>query len=210
MKSIPEKKAELRKTLRSEISVFVSGMQQKQEAENKASSLFLESEFYKNASMVFCFLSCKNEISTDRIIAKCIQDEKPVALPRIIEGTNEMDFYVLSNIPLKSQTEPGSYGILEPKTSLKKIDVRFVPKNAVMLLPGLAFSKDGTRLGKGKGFYDVYLERLLSQSKSFLNTGKKIGYCYKIQLKEDIPCDQNDKKVDLIICEDGIFNIQSD
>lgn len=205
MKDIPEKKAELRKILRSEISAFVSGIEKKREAENKASSLFLESEFYKNASMVFCFLSSKNEISTDRIIAKCIQDEKPVAIPRITDKNGEMEFYFLANVPLNSQTEPGFYGISEPKISLKKVEVKSVSKNAVMLLPGLAFSSCGTRLGKGKGFYDRYLERLLGQSKNFLSTGKKIGYCYKIQLKENIPCDENDQKVDCVICEDGLI-----
>lgn len=155
--------------------------------------------------MIFCFISCKNEISTDRILVKSILDNKQIAVPRVIPGTNKMDFYILEKLPVNSQTEPGAFGIPEPKTNLKKVNIRFIPKNAVMLMPGTAFSKDGTRIGKGKGFYDVYLEEVYKKSRAFRKSGIKIGYCYDMQIEEKIPSAENDVKVDYVISESGIL-----
>lgn len=155
--------------------------------------------------MIFCFISCKNEISTDRILVKSILDNKQIAVPRVIPGTNKMDFYILEKLPVNSQTEPGAFGIPEPKTNLKKVNIRFIPKNAVMLMPGTAFSKDGSRIGKGKGFYDVYLEEVNKKSRAFRKTGVKIGYCYDMQIAEKIPSAEHDVKVDYIISESGLI-----
>lgn len=60
----------------------------------------------------------------------------------------------------------------------------------VLLVPGLAFSLKGERLGRGKGFYDRYLE-------SF--SGVTVGVCFDFQIKEFIPLESHDKKVDFVI-----------
>ena len=206
LESIKKAKADFRKVMKSEISAFASDEQKVMEASQKASALFLQSEFYKNASLIFAFISAGSEIPVMPVIQKALHDKKQVAVPRIISGTNLMEFYFLENAALDVQTEKGSYGILEPKQWLKKLDVNSISQNAVMLLPGLAFSKDGKRLGKGKGFYDIFLERLLRESKPFLLTGKKIGYCYSVQIQNEIPFCENDVSVDYVISENGIIN----
>lgn len=75
-----------------------------------------------------------------------------------------------------------------------------------MIIPGIAFTKNGGRLGKGKGFYDIFLDELLVKSKNFCQSGIKVGICFDIQVKQKIPLEQHDKKIDFLITESGIFD----
>lgn len=63
----------------------------------------------------------------------------------------------------------------------------------ILLIPGLGFDFRNNRLGRGKGFYDRYL-------KGF--KGLKIGVCFKSQIVEQIPCEEHDIKMDMIISND--------
>ena len=61
-----------------------------------------------------------------------------------------------------------------------------------MIIPGLAFDKDNNRLGYGMGYYDNYLKD---------KNVYKIGICYKEQIIDSIPVDNNDVKMDLVISD---------
>lgn len=85
------------------------------------------------------------------------------------------------------QLKPGAFGIREPdrdrcpRVSLSEIDL--------ILTPGLAFSRDGLRLGQGGGFYD----RLLADAHA-----EKIGICFRQQLLEAVPVELHDARVDRV------------
>ena len=66
----------------------------------------------------------------------------------------------------------------------------------LILVPGLAFGEDGSRLGRGKGFYDKYLENF---------SGLKIGICFSEQIFEELPMEPNDVFVDYIVTDKDIF-----
>lgn len=82
--------------------------------------------------------------------------------------------------------------ILGPKHSAKEV----APK--IIIVPGLGFTKDGTRLGRGRGFYDKYLE-----DKSVV----KIGIGFEMQIIENIPIDPHDVKMDFVITDKKILKI---
>ena len=67
----------------------------------------------------------------------------------------------------------------------------------VLLIPGLAFSSKGERLGRGKGFFDRYLENN--------QQALKIGLCFEEQMASFIPREAWDKNMDLIITEKEIY-----
>ena len=69
-------------------------------------------------------------------------------------------------------------------------------KPHIVLVPGLAFTRTGDRLGRGKGFYDRYLANY---------PGIKIGLAFREQLLEDIPTEAHDVPMDLVACADGIY-----
>jgi 5-formyltetrahydrofolate cyclo-ligase len=80
----------------------------------------------------------------------------------------------------------GAYGILEPTgplfTDYDSIDLAVVP--------GVAFTRDGVRLGRGKGYYDRLLPRIKSP---------KVGICFPFQILESIPTEPFDVKMDEVV-----------
>ncbi|MEI9894979.1 MAG: 5-formyltetrahydrofolate cyclo-ligase [Chthoniobacter sp.] len=66
-----------------------------------------------------------------------------------------------------------------------------------ILVPGLAFTRQGERLGRGGGFYDRYLALLPG-------TTRKIGVCFALQLVEALPTEPHDQPMDAIVTEDGL------
>lgn len=69
-------------------------------------------------------------------------------------------------------------------------------KPDVILIPGLAFSKKGERLGRGKGFYDRYLQQY---------GGLKIGVCFSEQLVDHVPVEKHDQIMKYVVCDQGVF-----
>lgn len=67
------------------------------------------------------------------------------------------------------------------------------------MMPGLGFDRLGKRLGRGKGFYDTYLERCIRHPKGKPYT---IALAFKEQLCQEIPVDDNDVLIDEILYED--------
>lgn len=66
-----------------------------------------------------------------------------------------------------------------------------------ILVPGLAFTKRGHRLGRGGGYYDRYLAALPA-------TSFKVGVCFAMQLVESMPMEAHDRQMDAIATEEGL------
>ena len=66
----------------------------------------------------------------------------------------------------------------------------------LLLIPALAFSKKGERLGRGKGYFDRYLENF---------SGLKIGIGFELQLFDRIPVEEHDILCDMLITEKNIY-----
>lgn len=105
-----------------------------------------------------------------------------VLLPRV-EG-DVMNFYCYSPESMSS----GAFGILEPvggePVAPYEIDV--------MVVPGVAFTLTGDRMGRGKGYYDKYMS--LEEFRAV-----KIGVCYDVQLVDVLPTEIHDVKIDSVI-----------
>ena len=102
-----------------------------------------------------------------------------------------MDFYYLTGEhPLSDQLEKGSFGIYEPKLTLQKLETDFTlkEKKIFMVVPGLAFTENGGRLGKGKGFYDFYIPRLIKTGCQLFTA----GFCYREQVVKQLPVEETD------------------
>ena len=104
---------------------------------------------YQKASCVLSYVSFGTEADTLRILDRVLADGKALYVPKCVPNTNCMVFYRISAL---RDLSPGAYGILEPKEAEAYQD----EANAPCLVPGLAFSADGARLGYGKGYYDTF------------------------------------------------------
>ena len=163
-------------------------------------------ELFKNASCILAFVSCGTEIKTRQLLEIILTERKKLYIPRT--ENSEMDFYQIENDEtLQNQLEIGEFGIPVPKKSLSKFDVSDFPENTLILVPGLAFDKNGNRLGKGKGFYDKFLEKLL-ESPCKKNILGFVGYCYDFQILHNVITEENDIPMDFVISEKQIVEVQ--
>jgi len=143
------------------------------------------------ANTVLAFAGYGSEVITTELVQEFLQLGKRVYLPRV--NGEEMDFYRIESL---GDLEEGYKGIPEPKANCKDIYKGTDFKNTVMLMPGVVFSPDGSRIGYGKGYYDRYLEKY-----DIMN---RIAICFSVQIKENIPSDAHDKKASVIVSEKGI------
>lgn len=155
------------------------------------------------SDVVLAYIPLKLEADCSILIEKAKELKKIVAVPRVVPKTSRMDFFILNDeISLSEQLEPGSFGIMEPKKNLNQfLPDLYASKKIFMILPGLAFSKKGERLGKGMGFYDRYIESLLKKCENvFL-----CGFCFESQLFEKLPSEKFDIPVDSVATEKSMF-----
>ncbi len=110
------------------------------------------SNIWRRAKTIGLYSSIKNEVSTDALLRQAWQEGKKVFLPRcIIYGEKPLLEFVCCRD--WSELVPGPFGILEPDQSRVSIDFnRDIPD--IVLVPAVALTKNGYRLGYGKGFYD--------------------------------------------------------
>lgn len=165
----------------------------------------IQSDMFQKARAIVGFMPMKDEVDILPVLRTGLQQGKKIILPKIIGGTNDMDFYFITDEP-NQQTEANSWGVYEPKPELEKCDLYQLLDSIgegtiLILVPGLAFGLDGSRLGRGKGFYDKFLFEL---KKKAAETGREhsllfCGISYKVQQRDSVPTDENDVSVDIVM-----------
>lgn len=148
-------------------------------------------ECIKQAETICTFISAFKEPDTVEIIKELWGQGKKVIVPITDVESSTLS---LSYISSMEDMEKGAYGILEPKT-VHTADENIID---VILVPGLAFDRNGGRMGFGKGYYD----RLLENGKAI-----KIGICYDFQIFKKIPTESHDIPMNFIITEKEILEI---
>ncbi len=117
-------------------------------------------------------------------IEGCLSSSIRWYYPRLKE--NDLEFVK------PTQWRRSSLGFQEP-TSGEGISIEELDG---FLVPGVAFSKKGERVGRGRGFYD----RALVQA-----AGLKVGVCYSYQLFDELPTESHDVKMDVVVSDRGII-----
>lgn len=94
----------------------------------------------------------------------------------------------------------GAFGVMEPDVEHVSLPLYLPSGNVVpMLVPGVAFSKNGDRIGYGKGYYDRYMVRHPE-----VNT---VGICFTCQLLDEIPAESQDIAMHQIVTEEQIYSL---
>ena len=137
---------------------------------------------FLNAKTVFCYISAHGEVETHSLIEELLK-EKTVAVPYCVDSNGHM---IASKITSLDELKDGKFGIPEPilPKEFPKTEIDFV------IVPGVAFDKDGYRLGYGKGYYDRFLCDI---------SPYKLGVCREEFYLEKLPHGQHDIKMDNIL-----------
>lgn len=163
---------------------------------DKVADQFINWYGYQKAKTVMLTVSFNTEIGTSRIINDALERGKTVYLPTADIFTQELIPNRISAYP--DDMVVNHYGILIPKATcpicedLSEIDL--------VLVPGMAFTENGDRLGYGGGYYDRFLKKTRGSVTSVALTREELIY-------EELPTERFDQKVDWIVTEDRVFTI---
>lgn len=149
---------------------------------------------YKRAKIVFGYIPLKSEVDITEVMDRAVKDGKTIAFP-----TENPGVFVIGHedwkekiVRLKNRTST----LLSTET-LTFADERSIIPQGVILVPGLAFTEFGTRLGRGAGYYD---QTLLMLTKRTNKTDLfSIGICKCAQLVTTLPTEPHDMTVNVVL-----------
>ena len=184
-------------------------------------------EEFKNASTLLLYCPINNELSPLHLLPLALKMGKRVAFPvcnhesgtltfRELPAFHEKDITNAENkatfnksLPcvkggaevrgggiVSKHLSPAKFGLFEPNNTCPTLTP---DENTICIVPAIAFSTDGNRLGYGKGFYDRFL-------KDF--KGTPVGLVHSELLVTYLPRDDHDIPLSTIVTEKEIFKIQ--
>lgn len=164
-----------------------------QKSEDIVDQVLLLNEHVR-ARGIACYVSKDTEVDTRVLIRTSLDRGKRVLIPVVKKGEVELFFSEIKD--LGKELAPGTFGILEPKPEF----VRPVELDAIdlMFVPGIAWDKEGYRLGWGRGYFDRVIQKLPSHVKT-------AGLAFNLQLINRVPRDQFDVPVDMVITESRVI-----
>lgn len=145
----------------------------------------LAMEAYKNAEVLFTYVSTASEADTAALIVQALEDKKNVAVPRCA-AKGVMEAYFIGGI---GDLEKGAYGILEPVKGCKKADKRDMD---LAVIPCVCCSLQGVRMGYGGGYYDRYLPGC---------SAVRAVLCREMMMVSSLPAESHDCAADFVITE---------
>ncbi len=187
--NIHEQKKHLRTRLKKRREL-VSESKRKEKSQ-QISEYLSEIDEFNHAKNIFCYISYLSEVETHALINGFLDRNLAIAVPKIVDKS-EMIAVPLSDL---SDLEPDAMGILTPKLNLSASG----PFD-IAITPGVGFTVNGERLGYGKGYYD----RWFSQNKVNI----KIGIAFETQLVEQLPTEETDISLDVLVTEERIIDLR--
>ncbi|MCC8127828.1 MAG: 5-formyltetrahydrofolate cyclo-ligase [Clostridiales bacterium] len=146
-------------------------------------------DLVSKSRIVYCYLSFGSEIDTSGLVRTFLDSSKTVAVPRVTG--REIHFYQIGAL---SDVSPGYRGILEPVETCPPAE----NPDALVILPGLAFTRAGDRLGYGGGYYDRFLAGEPDHP--------TLALAYPFQILDSSPREADDRRADWIMTPDELID----
>ncbi|CAF0790459.1 unnamed protein product [Rotaria sordida] len=158
---------------------------------NIVTNYLLRHSKYQSSRAISIYVHMNTEISTRDIIQHAFQSNKHVFIPRY--NSTSMDMLRIYSLDDLDSLPITKWNIRQPSLDDKNREIA-TDNIDIIIVPGLGFSLDGSRLGHGKGFYDKYLNSL---NGNFYT----IGLAYRQQILENntIPMNLNDVRINEIL-----------
>ncbi|WP_077369811.1 5-formyltetrahydrofolate cyclo-ligase [Anaerosalibacter sp. Marseille-P3206] len=152
-------------------------------------------DLYKNSNFIMSYVNFRSEVITEEIIRNSLNSGKKIGVPISITKTKELLISELKDYD--NELELGVYNILTPK----KEYIREVEPSKIdlVLVPGVAFDRQGYRIGYGGGYYDRFLNKLNDSAVT-------IALAFSVQLIEEVPKGEYDLPIDYILTEKGLIH----
>ena len=183
MSSVAEAKQALRRQLRAEASRHAGG--EVVEGSRAICERVQQQDVWREAKTVLLFNAVGGEPDLGRLITAALHAGKTIVFPRYHAAS--AGYEVCSVTRPESELVIGQFSIREPSTECPVVELN---KLDFALVPGIGFTVNGCRLGRGKGHFDRLLERV---------SGWKCGVAFDWQIVGEIPIEQHDIQLDSIV-----------
>ncbi|XP_024545730.1 5-formyltetrahydrofolate cyclo-ligase, mitochondrial [Selaginella moellendorffii] len=214
--AIRQEKRQMRTAVRRKLREFAAAQRQIEDA--AIQHHVLDAPWFKNSKRLCAYVSCAalREVDTTKIVAHIFNPDDPgqakkLYLPRVQDKQSHMQ---MLHVKSYDDLVPNSMTILEPepvdKSGSPREDVLDTDEPLdLLLLPGLAFDLSGRRLGRGGGYYDCLLSKILESNES---KGWKrpllVALAYSPQIVDgSVPVDETDVPVDALVRASGVTAI---
>jgi len=151
----------------------------------------IETEEYRSSRCVMLYSPYGAEVSTSDLLSNALEIGKRIFMP--VFRDNE---YLPGEYAPGTALVKGKYGILEPAQGVCKS----CPDKLFIITPGLAFDRNGHRLGKGRGYYDRMLSTLTAEGTLCFCA----GLVYACNMYTYIPHNESDFNVDVVVTENEL------
>lgn len=138
-----------------------------------------QDEDFEKARIVMIYSALPDEVQTSAFLEKW-RHKKKIILPTVVG-----DDIIPVELAEDTGFAVGDFNILEPQNE------PYIGEYDLIVVPGVAFDRNGNRIGRGRGYYDRFLCKHLNV--------KRIGICFDFQLVDEVPTEPNDIRMDKII-----------
>jgi 5-formyltetrahydrofolate cyclo-ligase len=149
---------------------------------------------FMEANISLLYMPQKYVVDTKKIIQRCFDYRKIVALPAFITEKHAMQPYKVD--AFETDLTLGPRNIMEPDPERCKIIP--IDRIDIAIIPGVALDEKGGRIGSGEGYYDRLIGKLPI-------TTRKVALALECQIVQQVPMESHDKFMDIIITEDRII-----
>ena len=156
---------------------------------------FMSLPEYATAKTVMFYIDVRDEVRTRQALPTAIHSDKRIVIPYCVDG--ELELFHLESM---DELDVGMYKILEPKAELRDVAAkRLQPEDLdLVMVPGVAFDRQGGRTGHGKGYYDKLLEHARADA-------PLIALAFECQMFPEIPCGSHDIYMDKVVTELAVY-----
>lgn len=148
------------------------------------------------AQTVMFYIDVRDEVRTRHALPEVIRSDKRIVIPYCVDG--ELELFHLESM---DELDVGMYKILEPKIELRSVAAkRLSPTDLdLIMVPGVAFDRQGGRTGHGKGYYDKLLEHAPAST-------PLVALAFECQMFPEIPCEAHDIYMDKVVTEVATYD----
>lgn len=157
---------------------------------------FLNHCRYKSSRRISIFVNMETEVSTEPIIRQIITDGKECFIPKYDDQSRQMDMVKLASFKELEELPLTKWHIKQHTQFDPSQEALKTGGLDLIVVPAVAFTQEGARLGHGKGYYDIYYNRCLQSQAQKPYT---VGLCFSQQIVPTIPMDSHDMVVDEVL-----------
>lgn len=187
---------EQKKAIREQAHANRKDQEHKDELSREICARFMALPEYQRAKTAMFYVDVRTEVRTRQDLATALAHGKTIVVPWC-NDQGELELFRLESM---EDLALGMYKILEPKPELRHLPERQVDVKTldIVMVPGVAFTREGARMGHGKGYYDKLLEHARPDA-------PLVALAFECQLFPEIPTQSHDVFMDKIITEKGVY-----